>query len=261
MGLLGWILASLLVGFGMGWFLARHVRRGTRPSRDEVPERIDFVRALCHGIRNPLSGIQLLVDYGLEETSETACRETLERIQRQVSALTHVLTRFSEANALDGGRLVFTPQRVDLSDLAIEASELHGGRIRAKGQTLSITAPRPGPVAWADPAGIQRILEHLLSNASIFSPKGANIRLQVDAEGGYGRIRVSDDGPGISEAERERIFEPFAQRMNQPTEGEPCAGLGLSVARRLARTLGGELRLEPSEGVGSTFVLRFPKEG
>ncbi|HQL48024.1 MAG: Signal-transduction histidine kinase senX3 [Acidobacteria bacterium ADurb.Bin340] len=256
MAALGWILAGCAVGFGMGALLAR--RWLSRP-KASAGDRVDFVRTFAHAVRNPLGGIQLLVELGLEESPDEASRRTLNRIQGQVDTLTEVVARFSEANALDGGRIVLTCQAADLSDLVVEAGEGFQPQAIAKGQELSIQSPRPGPVVWGDPGGIQRILGHLLSNAIAFSPGGARIRIEAGVDNGLGMVRVSDDGPGIPEAERERIFERFAHCTNHPTGGEPSAGLGLSVARGLAEAMGGSLRLEPHAGTGSTFVLRLPR--
>lgn len=257
MAALGWILVGLAVGFGLGVLLRRARRGGSRPERPSE-EQADFVRIFAHAVRNPLGGIQLLVELGLDEGPDEAARRTLNRIQGQVDTLTDLVARFSEANALDCGRIILTPQAVDLSDLAVEAGECHQARAAAKGQELSIHTPHPGPSVWGDPGGIQRVLGHLLSNAIAFSPGGARIRIEAAAEAGFGLVRVSDDGPGIPESDRERVFVRFARCANQPTGGEPSAGLGLSVARGLAEAMGGTLRLEPSAGSGSTFVLRLP---
>lgn len=259
MAVLGWILvgflAGLAVGLSMIWIRGRRASAGTRRTEDQV----DFVRTFAHAVRNPLGGIQLLVELGLDETTDEVPRRTLNRIQGQVEAMTDLVARFSEANALDGGRISLTPQQVDLSDLVVEAGEVHHARASAKGQELSVEAPRPGPVVWGDPGGIQRILGHLLANAIAFSPGGAHVRIEASPEGDAGLVRVSDDGPGITEAEHERVFERFARCTNQPTGGEPSAGLGLSVARGLAEAMGGSLRLEPGTGRGATFVLRLPR--
>lgn len=261
MAVLGWVLAGCAVGLGGGLALGwRRWGRKPFPART-VDARVDFVRIFAHAIRNPLGGIQLLVELGLDDSRDEEARRILNRIQEQVDAMTGLVARFSEANALDGGRISFTPQAIDLSDVAVESGEAHQARAAAKGQELSVEVPHPGPVVWGDPGGIQRILGHLLSNAIAFSPGGARIRLQTAADGEAGLVRVSDDGPGIPEAERERVFERFTRCANQPTGGEPSAGLGLSVARGLAEAMGGTLRLEPGAGPGATFVLRLPRKG
>lgn len=259
MAALGWILAGCAAGLGAGLALG-WVRRGKQPdAKREAGANVDFVRTFAHAIRNPLGGIQLLVELGLDESPDEAARRTLNRIQGQVDAMTELVARFSEANALDGGRISLTSQAVDLSDLAVEAGEIHQVRAEAKGQELSVMALRPGPLVWGDPGGIQRILGHLVSNAIAFSPGGARIRIEALVDGGNGLVRVSDDGPGIPEAERERVFQRFSKCANQPTGGEPSAGLGLSVARGLAEAMGGTLRLEPGTGRGASFVLRLPR--
>ena len=81
----------------------------------------------------------------------------------------------------------------------------------------------------------------------------AGVRIEAAAEGGRVRLRVSDDGPGVPPADHARIFEPFHTRRR----AEGGSGLGLSIARRLTRSLGGELRVESEPGIGSTFTIRL----
>jgi two-component system sensor histidine kinase KdpD len=97
---------------------------------------------------------------------------------------------------------------------------------------------------------------NLLENAAKFSPDGATIELGAVREGDELRIAVADRGPGVPPGEEERIFEPFYRPGGKFDSGG--AGLGLSIARRMAEAQGGTVRYEPREGGGSVFVLRLP---
>jgi signal transduction histidine kinase len=98
---------------------------------------------------------------------------------------------------------------------------------------------------------------NLIENALKYAPAGSTIELRARRDGNALELRVADRGPGVPTAERDRIFEPFYR----PAGGPPDvggAGLGLSIARRLAEAQGGTVRYEPREGGGSLFVVRLP---
>ncbi len=90
-----------------------------------------------------------------------------------------------------------------------------------------------------------------------YSPEGGHIRIRLDQEGTHAVLSVSDEGIGIAEEDRQRIFEPF-KRSKSPRADIPGVGLGLSVARQLVRAHGGDIEVESRLGAGSTFTVRLP---
>jgi len=107
-----------------------------------------------------------------------------------------------------------------------------------------------------DAGQLQRVLVNLIENGLKFSPPGAPVRVAVGQEGDGVDITVEDHGPGVPEAEAERIFEPFNRGA---AKGDvPGSGLGLAIARGLATANGCQLWVEPAPGGGSRFVLRMP---
>jgi signal transduction histidine kinase len=117
----------------------------------------------------------------------------------------------------------------------------------------------PTLTVYADPAKVQQILLNLLSNAVKFTPAGGRISVGCAAEPHAVTISVSDTGIGISEEGLRRVFEPFFQVDARLTRTEGGVGLGLAISRDLARSMGGELTAESTEGSGSTFLLRLPR--
>jgi len=108
-----------------------------------------------------------------------------------------------------------------------------------------------------DAAKVRHILSGLLSNAIKFTDQG-EIRVRLEERGGEVFVDVEDAGVGIAPEHHERIFEPFWQVEPTRTRSRDGTGLGLSVARRLARLLGGDVLVRSAPGVGSTFTLRLP---
>jgi signal transduction histidine kinase len=104
---------------------------------------------------------------------------------------------------------------------------------------------------------LHRLLGYLLENAAKYAPASGRIDIYGWRDGARARLAITDDGPGIPEPWRERIFEPFV-RLDDSPRG---AGIGLFAARHLARSMGGELSVEPREPHGSQFVLELPYVG
>jgi len=115
-----------------------------------------------------------------------------------------------------------------------------------------------GPVTvLADETSLREILFNLLLNAAKYSPTATAIEVAVSSENGSARLVVRDRGPGVVEADRERIFEKYEQ-VDRGTAG---VGLGLYISRGLARANGGELAVDPTGGPGGWFLLTLPLAG
>jgi signal transduction histidine kinase len=111
----------------------------------------------------------------------------------------------------------------------------------------------------ADAERFQQILLNLITNAIKFSTKGGSVGVTCDRDVSMARILVKDTGVGVRPADIDRVFEPFVQVDRHLTAAsQQGVGLGLSISRELARAMGGDLTLQSSEGVGSTFTLTLP---
>jgi signal transduction histidine kinase len=130
---------------------------------------------------------------------------------------------------------------------------------KANGLTLTVTPCERETVVAADAERFQQILLNLITNAIKFTGTGGNIGVTCDRDAGGVRIHVTDSGVGIPPGDIDRVFEPFVQidrHLTLPTQ--QGVGLGLSISRELARAMRGDLTLQSTEGVGSTFMLTLP---
>ncbi|HEY7599977.1 MAG TPA: sensor histidine kinase, partial [Candidatus Limnocylindrales bacterium] len=123
-----------------------------------------------------------------------------------------------------------------------------------RSHTLAVTFHDQPLMALASSAMLHRLLGYLLENASKYAPPDGRIDIYGWRSDGRVSLAITDDGPGIPEAWRERIFEPFV-RLDDSPRG---AGIGLFAARHIARSLGGDLRAEARQPRGSQFVLELP---
>jgi DNA-binding response OmpR family regulator len=187
-------------------------------------------------------------------------------------ALAHRIDDLLDLARGEAGALRIRPGPVDLHGLLGEVAAMLGQRAANRGLALRVELdPRLPAGLRLDAARVRQVLVNPVGNAVKFTPAGAiEVSASVASLAGAGarlRLAVTDSGPGIAPAERERIFEPFAQgaaaRLVEGAEGAAGAGgagLGLAISRRLALAMGGNLQVQGAPGGGSTFVLELPAE-
>jgi signal transduction histidine kinase len=209
----------------------------------------DFVANASHQLRTPLTGIKLRLEAihaeGGPSAEEAAKAEAeLDRL----SALVDDLLSLARA-ASDQAR----PESVDLAEAVREAGRRWAEPAAEAGHELRVTAAGGGR-AWAAPADVAHILDNLIENAIRYSPAGALVAVEVEEDAGRPGVVVSDTGPGIPAAERERVFERFYRGAGGRATG-PGTGLGLAIVAELAERWDGAVEL--LDGPGTRVRARF----
>jgi signal transduction histidine kinase len=232
------------------------MRRAIREDRDR---RARFLAGVSHDLRTPLTaigGYLEAIQDGLADDPETLgryvgiARDRAELLGSRIAGLIGFARMETDEwrrgfEAVEAGAWL-----AGLSRRFAEDAGLAGLRFDAE---LDAAA---GVRVLADRALLGRALENLVANAFRFSPPGGRVLLSARAEGGRLLLVVDDEGPGIPPAERELVFEPY-HRGAGAREGEG-SGLGLHVARSVARGHGGELRILDAPGGGGRLVLELP---
>lgn len=221
-----------------------------------------FFTSISHELRTPLNGIlgyQGLVLEGVAGEIPDAARDYVEKANRSARGLLRLVNEILDYGKIEAGKLELVIRPVTLAELVEDALLTVAPLVDQKALALTPTLGRSTRPIHTDADRVRQVLVNLLSNAIKFTPEGGMVGLEViDARegesGGSVEVRVSDSGPGIEPADRERIFLEFEQV--EGTSGG--TGLGLPISRKLARLLGGELTLETEVGRGSTFILRLP---
>lgn len=147
------------------------------------------------------------------------------------------------------------PDAIDLADVGRRAAGLLA--VKASDHQMIIDAPADHEAmpATGEFRRVLQILVNLLTNAIRYSPDGSTIKITVDRDDGRAQVRVIDQGPGIADEDRERVFEKF-ERLGR--HGDGGSGLGLYISRRIAVALGGSLSIEPRSDQGAVFLLELP---
>lgn len=225
--------------------------------------KVDFLRAMSHELRTPLnaaSGYVQLLRMGARGPLPPQAQHDLERIERNQARVAGMIEDVLHFAKLDAGRLTFHCQRMAISAVLVELDDYVAPLVQERQHVLTIQPCSPDVSAWADPGKVTQILVNLVSNALKHTPKDTTIDVRCEPAGAadsHIRLTVRDDGPGIAAEMQERVFEPFVQvgrSLNRPVEG---LGLGLAIARDLARHMRGDLTVA-SEGSGTTFTLSLP---
>jgi signal transduction histidine kinase len=159
---------------------------------------------------------------------------------------------------MEAGREQVRPERTTLRDLLDEVAALTEPLARERGLAFRVQHA-DGTELVTDVPKVRQILLNLLTNAVKFTEEG-EVELGFEEDQDHVRLLVRDTGPGIDPENQERIFDPFWQVAHPQTRRTGGTGLGLSVARRLARLMGGDLDVRSAPGQGSTFIVELPRK-
>jgi two-component system, OmpR family, sensor kinase len=228
--------------------------------REEALERQRrFAADASHELRTPLTSIsghaRMLEEWALEEDPERAkrsvgaIRREAGRMQNLVESLL-ALTRGDEGAGLEIGRH-------DLAAVAEEAARVAWAAADGK-VSVEYARPKRALEATFDRDRVLQVAAILLDNAIKYTPQGGSVTVRLLEEDGHAALEVSDTGVGIPEDELPLIFERFYRV--DPSRAAVGAGLGLSIARQIAESHGGEIRVRSTPGEGSTFTLLLPKQ-
>ena len=212
----------------------------------------ELIAAVSHELRTPLTAVLGLAEelHSAQNLPPEERSQLLGLIVEQSRELAHLVDDLLVASRADAGRLAVTAERIWLGEQVIQT--LRG---LPPPEGWSVTPPQGDAAARGDALRIRQILRNLLTNA--FRYGGRHIRIDIERRGDLVALIVADDGQGVPAGEHDRIFEPYERAHETP--GRPGSiGLGLSVSRRLARLMGGDLRYHP--GGGSAFELLLPAE-
>ncbi len=253
------VLALLLAVLGLGGAL---LLRLAWASQREALRKTTFVSNVSHELKTPLTTIRMYAEI-LEEgriRDEARRRSYLETIGHESRRLARLVNNVLDFSRLEQGRKRYRPEPLDLAEAVREVVSRETPRLQAAGLRVEgLDGALPCPVR-VDRDALEQILLNLLDNAVKYAGAGRRLEISLDQTGGRARLRVRDHGPGIPAAHRAKVFESFHRVDDTLTTRTPGSGLGLSIARRLARDLGGDLEFDAPPGGGARFTFTLPLE-
>ena len=215
----------------------------------------------AHDLRNPLASIRGLAEFLCEGVVGKLTPEQLDLVGTIHTASKQMLELVNElldVATIDAGELKIHLELADLTEIVEKSVYLANIEATGKQTKIEIVPHDRPPPHRIDPNKIRQVVDNLLSNAVKFSPPGSTITVEVEAVAGSIVVSVRDQGPGIPEADRDKLFKDFGRTSARPTGGEKSTGLGLAICRKIVDGHHGTITAENLPGRGCVFRVSLP---
>jgi signal transduction histidine kinase/HAMP domain-containing protein len=236
------------------------ILRDVTVERQAQRTKDDFVASVTHELRTPLTSIagylELLRDKEMGVLSEEQ-DHFLEVVDRNATRLLRLVNDLLFIGRLDSGMLDLEPEPTDLVSVIANAVDAAGPSAEDRGVSIALEVDAL-PEIVADRGRIAQLLDNLLSNAIKFTSRGGRISVHATSTGDTVVLLVSDSGVGVSDEEKEHLFDRFFRASSAIAQAVPGTGLGLAISKAIVDAHAGEITVEDTPGGGTTFRLQLP---
>jgi signal transduction histidine kinase len=215
---------------------------------------------VAHDLRNPLASIRGLTDFLCDGTVGHLTPDQLDlvkTIQETSQSMLTMVNELLDVSVIESGELKIHPQEHLIAELLTKSVYLNNINAAKKGSRIEVEE-EAAAILCIDADKVKQVVDNLLSNAIKFSPPNSTIRVRMLREAASYSVFVRDQGPGIPEGERHKLFKDFGQTSVKPTAGEKSTGLGLAICKRIMESHGGSIAAESVADGGSVFRITFP---
>ncbi len=229
-----------------------------------ITQQEEFIGVLAHDLLNPIGSISLAskILLGGKVTDPAKLQDiaaTIEEASDRAASFVRSLLDDFAAGRTSGDLDSCTS---DIGDVVSGVVSAHRASAASKSIAIDYAAPSEPVEATADRDALGRVVDNLISNSIKFSPADTTVTVNVRPYAGHGaEITVSDEGPGLTEEDRPKLFGRFTRLSARPTGSETSTGLGLSIAQHLTKLMGGTLVYEPADSGGARFIVRLTDSG
>lgn len=258
------LIAHLLVGpiaVGFSSIAEADAIRAKADLQTVIRMKEQLVSNISHELRTPVTSISgsLALLGGLAGELPPQSVALVDIARRNADRLSRLVNDLLDMNSIEQDRLSITLARCDLRQVLQTVAEENMPFARKAGVTLKLDLPDQPVEIETDPDRLFQAVTNLVSNAAKFSPSGSTVDIVLTSADDMATIRVSDQGPGVPETFRSRLFDRFSQA-GQPGEGKrmPGTGLGLAITKGIVGQLGGKIRLDETVAQGATFEITLP---
>jgi signal transduction histidine kinase len=260
---LGLLIGVLLLAIGVGsWLIVADLNRQLRLAR----QKTDFVSNVSHELKTPLTSIRMFSELLAEGRVNDPDRQRsyLAIITAETARLTRLINNVLDFARMERGENKYHFQKCDISALLRETVETFRPHLEANGFHLESEIPSTPLYVKGDRDALAQVVVNLLSNAEKYSNNRKEVRVTAASKPAPApsvQVQVLDRGPGVPDGCDEKIFEQFYRAHDSLSSGIQGSGLGLTLARQIARAHGGDVVFERRDGGGSCFSLLLPLLG
>ncbi len=221
----------------------------------------DVMSSVAHDLKAPLNRVYGLVDVVFinDENLTPEQKKYLQLVQQVASEARNMIQNWLDVKAIESQKIQIAYQEINIRDFVQDLLIGYQDAAHKKGISLQISIDIQQNTFMTDNNLLNRILDNLLSNAIKFSPLNGTVKFKVKEDIHWMTFSVEDQGVGISESEKDKLFEKFQKLSARPTAGESSTGLGLSIVKTLVQSLRGEIQVDSIVGEGSVFSITLPK--
>jgi two-component system, OmpR family, phosphate regulon sensor histidine kinase PhoR len=234
-----------------------------RRERQLTQLKEDFISNVSHELKTPLSLIRMFSEILVTNRvrNDTARQEYYSIIHNESDRMGRLVANLLDFARLERERHSLHLEKTNIAQLVAKELEAFRYQLQKDGFELSTVADTSVPETMADPNAISMAFFNLLDNAVKYSGERKQVTVSLNQHDGFIELAVKDEGLGIPEAERQKIFEKFFRGSSADVKRIRGSGIGLSITKQVAEMHGGEIRVESEPGRGSTFTLRIPVRG
>ncbi len=250
----GLLLIAVLALVVFSWFFTGKM---LRPLEENRKKQTQFIASASHELRSPLAVI--LSSVQAIEADPGECRCFLFTIKSEGTRMSRLIGDMLALANADNKSWSIMKSPCELDTLLLETYEKYEPLLREKGISMNVELPDESlSPCRCDGGRISQVLGILLDNGASYVPAGGKIRIGVEEKEKYFRIYVEDNGPGISDENKEAVFQRF-YRADSSRKDKQHFGLGLCIAKEIVTLHHGSIRIEDTKGGGTTFVIRLLK--
>jgi signal transduction histidine kinase len=224
-------------------------------------EKNYIIGIVAHDLKSPLNNFRGLLEL-LRLKSENLNQEQLSYVELMIKAVDRakaMVSRILDVSAIESKDLKINIKEVDLGEVIKNVLEDKVESIQTKKLKILTNFKDKKIIAKVDDELFYQVMENLVSNAIKFSPFNKNIYINLIENENTIRTEITDEGPGLSEDDKKKLFKKFQKLSARPTNGESSTGLGLSIVKKYVNAMGGEIECESTLGKGTSFIIKFSK--
>jgi len=221
----------------------------------------EFLGIAAHDLKNPLSAISgyaEMIKMDFDEIPPEEMLEIVDKISISSRQMFELVKNLLDVNVIESGQMNLSLSIIDILPILQELVKHYRERAKAKNIQLQFQCLEKQYHALADKNSVQQVFDNLISNAVKYSPHDKSIYVHLSQDDNFVRCEIQDEGLGLSDEDKQKLFGQFTRLTPKPTGGEHSTGLGLFIVKKLIESQQGKVWCESQLGQGATFIIQLP---